>query len=253
MDKQYQYQALMTILQGGYEGELKGVIPEDNTPHITSELTGSKTYTYWYLDSDNAVNPNANSSQVNFNVEDTWTVNIDNNNILTVRVHTKILSITRSNPIGNPSPPGWSRTIIIRRQQGGAIIQQFHDTDITTAHTISGEIDLGETTFTLQPGISAERGTFYIYNETTERPDLPKDEFQAGITFTNILPADYRPGMVWDGSAWMSCNRDGGVCQIWDGSAWVEARTLDGGTGTGNPPLSYNGSAWVNQSKIGQE
>lgn len=64
---------------------------------------------------------------------------------------------------------------------------------------------------------------------------------------------DYRPGMVWDGNNWMSCNREGGVCNIYDGNNWVEMRSQDGGVGTDNPPLSYDGTKWVNQSLIGEE
>lgn len=250
MDKQYQYQAVISILQGGYPGELKGVVPEDPTPHLTSDLYGTKTYTYWYLDSNNATNPNENSSQVNYVVTDTWDVTFNADNSMTVKVHTIIESITRTNVKGNPSPGGtFSLDIIIRNSPGGAAKFTYHDPDISVAKTIGTNIDLGETTFTLQPGGTDGRGTFYIYNDTA----YADDELMAGINFTNILPKDYRPGATYNGTAYMSHNRTGGVCNVYNGTAWTEMRTQDYPTGKGNPPLLYRDGDWYNQALIGQE
>lgn len=67
------------------------------------------------------------------------------------------------------------------------------------------------------------------------------------------IELDYRPGATWNGSAFVSHNRNGGVCNIWNGSSYVEMKTTDGDSGTGNPPLIFNGSQFVNQKKIGQE
>lgn len=71
--------------------------------------------------------------------------------------------------------------------------------------------------------------------------------------WASIFDFDYRPGMIWNGTTFMSHNRNNGIANIWDGSSWQTMRTENGGVGTGNPPLIYNGTDYVNQKKIGQE
>lgn len=251
MDKQYQYWPTVTIT-GGYPGELHGSEPDYPNPITTSNLNGTITATYYYLDSD--AGNNANSSRVNVNAEQNWTVSIDNANNLTITINTKITSITRSNIQGVPNSSGWTRTLRIGQYQGGSVIKTIANDPINTAHTMSGEIDMGSYTFTLAPGEDAARSAIYIFNFAPEYSETQGvDHIYLGVRFINTLPKDYRPGMVWDGSAWKSCDRTGGVCQIWDGNSWVEMRTADGGVGTDNPPLSFDGTEWVNQSLIGQE
>lgn len=69
--------------------------------------------------------------------------------------------------------------------------------------------------------------------------------------WASIFDFSYRPGAVWDGSIYQSCNRTNGVCNIYNGSSFIEMRTRDGGVGTDNPPRIYNGTKFVNMSKIG--
>lgn len=64
---------------------------------------------------------------------------------------------------------------------------------------------------------------------------------------------DYRPGKVWDGSAWLSHNRSAGAADVRTASSWQTMRTVDGGSGTGNPPTIKHASDWKNQRRIGQE
>lgn len=74
------------------------------------------------------------------------------------------------------------------------------------------------------------------------------------ITLYAVWEHDYRPGAVYNGSNdWLSHNRSAGRADIYDGSTWNTMRTLDGGTGTGNPPEIYDGTTWHNMRKIGTE
>lgn len=62
---------------------------------------------------------------------------------------------------------------------------------------------------------------------------------------------DYRPGAVWGGSAWLSHNRSSGAADVRTASAWQTMRTIDGGSGSGNPPTLRNASAFKNMRKVG--
>lgn len=91
----------------------------------------------------------------------------------------------------------------------------------------------------------------------------PEDvEYEAGDTFTvqksnptrtlyAVWMKDYRPGEVLTSNVWKSTNRTGGKCQLLSNNSWVEMRTIDGGSGTGNPPSRRTSGAWKNQYKIG--
>ena len=64
----------------------------------------------------------------------------------------------------------------------------------------------------------------------------------------------YRPGKVLNAnSSWMSHQRSGGAAKIYNGSAWNQMDTIDGGTGTNNPPTIKHSSGWKNQRRIGTE
>lgn len=79
------------------------------------------------------------------------------------------------------------------------------------------------------------------------------DEFTLGLHIQNPNLPDYRPGKIYNGSDWKSHNRSAGFEKIYTtASSTKEMRTMDGGVGTGNPPLIHN-SAWLNQRKIGNE
>lgn len=87
-------------------------------------------------------------------------------------------------------------------------------------------------------------------------------EYVAGDTFTvektnptrtlyAVWMKDYRPGAVRVSGDWKSTNRTGGKCHLLSNGSWVEMRTIDGGSGTGNPPSRRTSGAWKNQYKIG--
>lgn len=261
---QYQYQAKVDIISGGYDGEEVNVIPQDETPHVTDVMSGNETYQYYYRDSQ--IPSNANSSRVVFTIQDQWTASISSMNVLTVTCHTIITSIVRDSLVpGAGQVTAGLRNIYLYGEQGPNYTgldfkKSFLNDQISTAHTISSAaIDMGTNVLTLQPGEQKGRGTVYILNyvsghENEPIPNNPNiDALYVGTYFTNILPADYRPGKVWNGSAWLSTNRATGAANIRNASSLQTMRTIGGPTATGNPPLIRNASAWENMRLIGQQ
>ena len=62
---------------------------------------------------------------------------------------------------------------------------------------------------------------------------------------------DYRPGERKVNGTWSSHNRtNGGWAERKNGS-WEEMRTINGGTGSGDPPERKISGSWKNQSKLG--
>lgn len=259
MAKNYQYRAQFVIVEGGYPGETTGVSPADDNWHTTDVATGSATYTYYYNDS--TCSDNANSSRTSVNITDSWTVDIDEHNNMNVTVHTVINSISRAAYQGDPNSCASNivSDIIIRRQSGGTILARYDDQNFATYGTIASDIDLGTYTFTLAPGQDANRSTVHYTNDAHftggGQEGLYDDVFRMGITFKNILPADYRPGATLDSnSVWQSHNRTGGKAHILtSGNTWSEMRTLDGLVEAGNPPSIRYSDAWMNQRLIGKE
>ena len=257
MAKNYQYRAQMIIVEGGYPDENPGVDPDDTSWHTTSSSTGTATHTYYYNDS--TCGNNSNSSRVKVNITDSWEVSIDDHNVMTVSVQTTINSIVRVAWQGNPNACGSNivSDIIIRRQSGGTVLARYNNQNFANYTTVASNINLGTATFTLQPGQNANRSTVYYTNDAHysdgSQGSLYDDIFRMGITFKNILPADYRPGKCLHSGVWESHDRTGGSANVLVNNNWTEMRTVDGPTGTGNPPLIRRSDAWYNQSKIGEE
>ena len=256
MAKNYQYRAQMVIVEGGYPGEEPGVNPPDTSWHTTSATSGSATHTYYYNDSTCAAN--ANSSRTSVNITDSWTVDIDEHNNMTVTVHTVINSIVRAAYQGDPNACANNivTDIVIRRQAGGAVLARYNDQNFATYGTVASNVDLGTTTFTLAPGQNLNRSTVHYTNDAHftggGQEGLYDDVFRMGITFRNILPADYRPGATLN-SVWLSHDRTGGSAHILtSGGTWREMRTNNGLTESDNPP-SIRTTKWMNQRKIGKE
>lgn len=254
--KNYQYRAQMIIVEGGYPGENPGVDPDDTSWHTTSATTGSATHTYYYNDSTCAAN--ANSSRVKVNITDSWTVSIDDHNNMIVSVHTVVNSIVRQAWQGDPNACASNivSDIIIRRQSGGTVLARYNNQNLATYGTIASNVDLGTATFTLAPGQNANRSTVHYTNDAHftggGQEGLYDDVFRMGITFRNILPADYRPGATLN-SVWLSHDRTGGKAHILtSGGTWREMRTVDGLTASDNPPSIYT-TKWMNQRLIGKE
>lgn len=258
MAKNYQYRAQFVIVEGGYPGETTGVLPADDNWHTTDVASGSATNDYYYNDSTCA--SNANSSRTTVRITDSWTVDIDEHNNMNVTVHTVIDSISRAAYQGNPNSCASNivTDIIIRRYSGGPILARYDNQNFTTYGTVASNVDLGTYTFTLAPGQDANRSTVHYTNDAHftggGQEGLYDDVFRMGITFKNILPADYRPGATLDSSSvWQSHERTGGKAHILtSGGTWSEMRTVDGLVASDNPPSIYT-TKWMNQRKIGKE
>ena len=270
--KNYQWTAALNVDSGGYEGELIAIKKDGVTlyegavgPHTksinlpwttTTDDVGEQTYTYSYRDSDHE--DNNNCTEVEVTIKDTWRVTIDNSNVMTVKVTTELVSAVRKK---HGSITNANRRIWLRRSSSGSDFAPFPLIDnASTAHTIASNVNLGEYTFTLQPGDNAERSTVWwrstmVGHEGDHLPNKYTDILGIGIRFKNILPKDYRPGKVkTNTSTWYSCNRSGGKCHIiQSGGTLKELRTTSGGTSTGNPPYIKHPSGWINQRKIGTE
>ena len=260
--KNYQWRADLRFA-GGDPGQLShGVTPDAQTSWQTAQsgVTESGTYTYWYRDSNTSWQGQFQdllSSRVALSVTQSWTTSVDNRNNLTVSITTTVNSIVRDDI---RAPSGYSdsnlpgRNITLYKEEGGAVVWSTTDDQVATAHTLSGQISLGSETFTIPPGdMTIIKPSLYLHNQTVGSASY--DDIWLGIQFRNPLPPNYVPDMVNDGNGhWLSHNRAGGTFRQYGGTSWGDnLKTIDGGSGTGDPPEIYNGSAWRNRRLIGQE
>ena len=244
-----------TIISGGYPGEIHG--STGDTPDWTDvdSAIGSKTATYFYHDSWSA--DNNNSSRVEVDVTDSWEVlGVDDRNFITIRVTTSVTRIARRLYAGNPGT-GLIH-IWAKDSDNGTTFFETATSDVRATETISDGFVIGTHTFVLEPAQVIGRGSVWYRStwvgyESLPIPNTYTDIFWMGVNFRNTLPPDYRPGKVWNGSDWVSHNRQTGVSDIYTGSAWQTMRSIDGGVESGNPPEIYNGTAWKNQRRIGTE
>lgn len=250
-----QYKENLSIISGGYPNEGIGSngVTQDWTE--TPGDSGTSVVKYWYHDS--ALTSDANSTLVEVTITDTWTATKDPDNTYHVTVHSILNSIVRS-VVGSPTP--LSASIFVRRYAGGPNIWTSGGCiDAAAAGSYATDVDLGTFTIDLPPGQeTTTHGTVYYrsnicgYDSETP-PSIYVDEYWVGINFRNTLPPDYRPWSTWNGSNWLSHNRNAGWSGIWDGSTFKEERTLNGGVGTDNSPYIRYDSEWKNARKTGQE
>lgn len=250
-----QYKENLSIISGGYPNEGIGSngVTQDWTE--TPGDSGTSVVKYWYHDS--ALTSDANSTLVEVTITDTWTATKDPDNTYHVTVHSILNSIVRS-VVGSPAP--LSASIFVRRYAGGPNIWTSGGCiDAAAAGSYATDVDLGTFTIDLPPGQeTTTHGTVYYrsnicgYDSETP-PSIYVDEYWVGINFRNTLPPDYRPWSTWNGSNWLSHNRNAGWSGIWDGSTFKEERTLNGGVGTDNSPYIRYDSEWKNARKTGQE
>lgn len=235
-----------------------GVIPSGQSDWQTatpSSTAMGDTWTYWYRDANvmvGGVYSDANSSRVAISVTDSWTASIDNRNNLTIVLTTTLNSIVRDDLRGsNANSPG--RQIRAYTEQGGTEIFSYTDNALASAHTIlDSPIVIAQRTLVIPPESSTSvQSSIYYHNETIGLPSY--DDIWLGVQFRNPLPKDYVPGATWNGSNWMSHNREGGTAGIYNGSSYAEMRTVDGGSGTDNPPYIRHSDAWKNMRLIGNE
>lgn len=250
-----QYKENLSIISGGYPNEGIGSngVTQDWTE--TPGDSGTSVVKYWYHDS--ALTSDANSTLVEVTITDTWAATKDPDNTYHVTVHSILNSIVRS-VVGSPTP--LSASIFVRRYAGGPNIWTSGGCiDAAAAGSYATDVDLGTFTIDLPPGQeTTTHGTVYYRSnicgyDTTPPPSIYVDEYWVGINFRNTLPPDYRPWSTWNGSNWLSHNRNAGWSGIWDGSVFKEERTLNGGVGTDNSPYIRYDSEWKNARKTGQE
>lgn len=234
-----QYKENLTLISGGYPGENPGSdgVVQDWTE--TTGYSGSSTVTYHYNDS--AQMTNANSTYVEINITDTWTATKDNRNYYHITVSTTINYIRRTK-VGNPSP--LSVYMFARHDAGGANIWTSGGcVDAANSGTNATNINMGTTTIDLAPGQSTNvHGTVYFRSNicghnNAKPPSIYVDEFWLGVNFRNTLPPDYRPGKTWNGSEWLSHNREAGnvptrnlitLDAVPDGTALAVQKTFTG-------------------------
>ena len=81
-----------------------------------------------------------------------------------------------------------------------------------------------------------------------EGPNILWSEDSWTVTLQDL---DYRPGARMVAGSWESHNRGAGVANKRVGGAWSTMRTVNGGTGTGDPPYIRTAAVWRNQRKVG--
>lgn len=250
-----QYKENLTVISGGYPGEQIGSDGIIQNWTDVPVATSSNTVSYWYRDSDTA--DNANSSRVVIRITDNYSIVKNEDRSFTVTVSSTIDSIVRDDVRGNPGSN--TRNIFVRRNKDSAIIWSKRNDDISTAHTIATNINLGTSSFTLKPdgGIN-DHGTAYIRNnlsgyDSLTPPDSKIDEFWIGVNFRNTLPPDYVPGATYRNGTWYSHNRSGGTATLCDGDSWDQMRTVNGAVEQDSPPyILHDDEEWYNQRKVGQ-
>jgi hypothetical protein len=255
--KNYQWKTDNSIISGGYQGERVGVIPNDSSWHTTDALSGSVSAEYYFHDSDTF--DNNNSSRVVVKITEQWDASISIRNVLTVTLRTTIDSIRRDNIAGYPGSAG--RNMFLRRYEGGPVLWSTSNDSVSTAHIILGSpLVLGTYTFNIAAGQNLQHGSIYFRSNTVGHdgdtpPSSYVDIMQMGLTFRNILPADYRPGATLDSNGvWQAHDRDDGKAHILTPqNTWREMRSSGGLVVCGNPPSIYLNNKWYNQREFGTE
>lgn len=112
---------------------------------------------------------------------------------------------------------------------------------------IDCEFTVPKTGNTIPVLYTASSNTGIYSTSTTEWIGIKEFEY----TFDIPPASEYRPGAVYDGTSFKSCNRTNGKCNIYNGTQFVEMSTVAGGND--NPPLIFNGTQFVNMGKSGDE
>lgn len=203
-----------------------GVIGGDTNWHTTSNLSGNADAVYYYHDANwpsSGPWTDANSSRVDTKITDTWTASISDMNVLTISVHTVINYIERTNIQGtNQNTP--YRDISAYNAAGTRVFGVYTDTNLTSAHSISGSIDLGTQTLVLQPGESAERSTAGIHNQTTGASSY--DDIKVGVRFQNPLPGPVTYKLSYNANGGSGAPAAESVTNVDDNHAFTVSSTI---------------------------
>lgn len=271
MNQYYQYRTYYDPISGGYPREDTGVIPNDTSwttvDNVDPQATLRQSAQYYFRDS--AGRTNARSSRVIAEVSATWfaqflepTVNTESNMLEIWFIFKRIASIARDDIQGVPSTGGSQyRNLYYSFSPNGPWTLIAENDNIDTAHTIASDINLisgsSGQRVRIAPGGNT-LSTVYIKNVVPghENDPLPNDYADVmgiGTQFMNPMPVDYRPGENWDGTVWMSHNRNGGSFDIWNGTAWQEIRTQGYPTEQNGRATVWRDNGWFNMALQGQE
>lgn len=254
----------LSIISGGYPGEDIGGTNEEYRNWKEIPESGVITSGYYFRDSD--TRDNANSSRVITYVEDSYSYTVDDNNVAHVTLTHKIQSMARDD-VRVSSHAGTGRNIKLWNKKGGTLLFQVNNDPINTAHSlISTPITVETKTFTIAPGGNTSvNDSLYLRGNVPGHdgdvtPSIFVDECALGLEFLNDLPVDYRPGKVWNGTEWLSHNRNGGAAniRIENGTASKTMRTANGAIDSDNSPFINHPSdvmaaRYKNMRKVGRE
>lgn len=144
----------------------------------------------------------------------------------------------------DPSYPGNRSTLW---QKGvGTVLDRFYEGG-TTGATRTFNID---TTFDIDVSNGDVPILAYVSSSWEAGPIYEWLEHEVLVSWFQL---DHRSGATWNETTWKSHNRASGAADIKTASGWRTMRTVDGGVGTGNPPLIHHPSGWKNQRKAGDE
>ena len=136
--------------------------------------------------------------------------------------------------------------VSLYRKGEGVILNNFYAQGQTRVFDINTTFDIALTEGGNTPILA------YVSSGWTPGPLYEWLDHEVLVSWIDL---DYIPGMIYDGNGnWLSHNRSGGVLRQFNGTTWSgDLKTINGSVGTGNPPSIYNGNAFVNQRRIGQE
>lgn len=122
----YDFRAQFTPYSEGYPGETTGCEGGDTSWVPGDSMTGTRTATYYYRDTNRADLPVAQydryASEVRIKVKDSWTVKQLSDNRLEITLETDIVDIWRYLPAGNGSPiysgmPYWRNVVFYNNRE----------------------------------------------------------------------------------------------------------------------------------------
>lgn len=264
----YKYSAQLNMVEGSTPHGVRPTALPWTDANVGTIYT-SGPYTYWYVDNSRAQDTTDNCSQVEVFAKDTFSGTFDSSNNLIITITTTVDLIQRSHVVGNPNIGGvYTRDISLSPGKGQAAVWHIDNNNIGVAAVLGGPITIATRTITIPPTGSSTQSSLYLLNHTNgfpwQQPYL--DEMEMGTSFQNPRsggeppeperpPLDYRPGATWNGSRWMSHNRNGGAASQYRGR-WAEMRTHSGEDyenqpETGDPPSIRTASTWRNMFNIG--
>lgn len=128
----------------------------------------------------------------------------------------------------------------------GAPASDTYSTELTShTFTVSSTI----------PTLAAHSFDGWMYNGVTYHggDTITLTSANTTVTLDAQWLNSYRPGERKISGTWTSTNRQAGACERKTNGYWDDLRTIDGGTGTGDPPSRKSSGTWYNQRKLGQE